>query len=101
MLPIVEVPETIRQEERKDKAIFSPRRDHRLPLARLRRQSLPARGDGGVPSTPPRPAARRDAALRRPDMPLRMGDGSASRVSAARASGRPGQGGDFLWQYRV
>jgi hypothetical protein len=48
------------------------------------------RGAGGVPSTPQRPAARRAAALRRLDMPLRMGDGSASRVSAARASGRPG-----------
>jgi hypothetical protein len=78
------------------KATFSPRRGHRRALARLRWQPLPARGAGGVPSTPQRPAARRDAALRRLDRPLRRGDGSASRVSAARASGRPGwegQGG--------
>jgi hypothetical protein len=77
-------------EDRKDKATFSPRRGHRLPLARLRLPPRPARGDGGVPSTSPRPAARRAAALRCLDMPFRMGYGSASRVSAARASGRPG-----------
>ena len=54
--------------------------------------SRAARGDGGVPSTPPRPAAWRDAALRRLDRPLRIGYIRASRVSAARASGRPGLG---------
>jgi len=50
------------------------------PSAPRRRPPL-ARGNGGGPSAPPPPAAvARSAAQRSLDMPLRMGDGRASRV---------------------
>ncbi len=57
-----------------------------LPTARLRRRPPLARGAGRDPSAhscvPQRLAARRRAARRSLDMPRRMGEGSASRISS-------------------
>ena len=67
---------------------FSPRRSHRLPLARLRRRPRPVRSASSSPSTQrachgslrKRRAARRGAASRGLDMRLRMGYAEDSRV---------------------